>query len=653
MSTGAWLQLAVFMALLLALAWPLARYIDTVMAGRFALGRRLEGPLFKLAGVRPDEETGWLRYALGLLVFNGLGVLAVYALQRWQAVLPLNPQGMAVVAPDSAFNTAISFVTNTNWQGYGGESTMSYLTQMLALTVQNFLSAATGLVVVITLVRGFARHEGAGGCRTWSVDSENGPQRGQFSPGLQSYSQAMGQKDGEKWTAAARLQPTTSTSGSLPGIGNVWADLTRATLWVLLPLSLVLAVVFATQGVIQNLSPYTEVQTLEPVRYDAPRLDAAGQPVLDAQGVPVTEPATQATQTLAMGPVASQLAIKMLGTNGGGFFNANSAHPFENPSAASNLLQMLAIFLIPAALCLVFGRMVGDERQGWTILATMSLLFVLAVVAATSFEQQGNPLLASLGVDQAASTVQAGGNMEGKEARFGIATSALFAVVTTAASCGAVIAMHDSFTPLGGMVPMVLMQLGEVVFGGVGSGLYGMLVFAIMAVFIAGLMIGRTPEYLGKKIEVHEMKLVSIAILVTPLLVLLGTAVAVMSEPGRAGMANPGAHGFSEVLYGFSSAANNNGSAFAGLSANSPFYNTLLAMAMWLGRFGAIVPVLALAGSLAAKKRATATDGTLPTHGPLFVVLLAGVVLLVGLLNYVPALALGPVVEHLVLRSPH
>ena len=594
MSTGAWLQLAVFLALLLALAWPLARYIDTVMAGRFALGRRLEGPLFQLAGVRPDEETGWLRYALGLLVFNGLGVLAVYALQRWQAVLPLNPQGMAAVAPDSAFNTAISFVTNTNWQGYGGESTMSYLTQMLALTVQNFLSAATGLVVVIALVRGFARH-------------------------------------------------------SAQSIGNVWADLTRATLWVLLPLSLVLAVVFASQGVIQNLSPYTPVQTLEPVHYDAPKLDGAGQPVLDAQGAPVTEPATQATQTLAMGPVASQLAIKMLGTNGGGFFNANSAHPFENPSAASNLLQMLAIFLIPAALCLVFGRMVGDERQGWTILATMSLLFVVAVVATTSFEQKGNPLLASLGVDQAASALQAGGNMEGKETRFGIVTSALFAVITTAASCGAVIAMHDSFTPLGGMVPMVLMQMGEVVFGGVGSGLYGMLVFAIMAVFIAGLMIGRTPEYLGKKIEAHEMKLVSIAILITPLLVLLGTAVAVMSEAGRAGLANPGAHGFSEVLYALSSAANNNGSAFAGLSANTPFYNTLLAVAMWLGRFGVIASVLALAGALAAKKRATATDGTLPTHGPLFVALLAGVVLLVGLLNYVPALALGPVVEHLVL----
>ena len=592
MSTGAWLQLAVFLALLLALAWPLARMIDAVMAGRFALGRRLEAPLFKLAGVRAGEETGWLRYAVGLLVFNGLGVLAVYALQRWQAVLPFNPQAMAAVAPDSAFNTAISFVTNTNWQGYGGESTMSYLTQMLALTVQNFLSAATGIVVVIALIRGFARH-------------------------------------------------------SAQGIGNVWVDLTRITLWVLLPVAMVLAVTFSGLGVIQNFSPYQEVQTLEPVQYQVPKLDATGQPVLDAQGAAITEPVTQRTQTLAMGPAASQLAIKMLGTNGGGFFNANSAHPFENPSPASNLLEMLAIFLIPTALCLVFGRMVGDERQGWTILATMTLLFVVAVVAVTTFEQQGNPLLASLGVDQTASALQSGGNMEGKEARFGVVTTALFAAVTTSASCGAVNAMHDSFTPLGGLVPMVLMQLGEVVFGGVGTGLYGMLVFAIMAVFIAGLMIGRTPEYLGKKIESNEMKLVSIAILITPLVVLLGTAVAVMTEAGRAGLANPGGHGFSEVLYAFTSAANNNGSAFAGLSANTPFYNTMLGIAMWLGRFGVIVPVLALAGALAAKKRATATEGTLPTHGPLFVVLLAGVVLLVGLLNYLPALALGPVAEHL------
>lgn len=566
MNAAAWMQLSVFLAVLLALAWPLARAIDAVMAGRFAIGARIEAPLWRVAGVRLERESGWLRYVLGLLVFNGLGVLAVYALQRLQPALPLNPQGFGPVTPDSAFNTAISFMSNTNWQGYGGESTMSYLTQMLGLTVQNFFSAATGLVVVIALVRGFSRH-------------------------------------------------------SAQAIGNVWVDLTRATLWVLLPLSLVLAVFFAGQGVIQNLSAYTDVQTLE----------------------------SGATQTLAMGPVASQLAIKMVGTNGGGFFNANSAHPFENPTAVTNFVQMLAIFLIPAALCFVFGRMVGDRRQGWAVLAAMTLLFVAFAVAATSFEHQGNPVLAALGADQTASALQSGGNMEGKEVRFGINASALFAVITTAASCGAVIAMHDSFTPLGGMVPMVQMQLGEVVFGGVGAGLYGMLVFAIMAVFIAGLMIGRTPAYLGKKIEAHEMKMVSIAILVTPLLVLMGTAVAVMTEAGRAGIQDPGAHGFSEVLYALSSAANNNGSAFAGLSANTPFYNVLLGLAMVFGRFGVIVPVLAMAGSLAAKQRAAATDGTLPTHGPLFVALLIGTVLLVGLLNYVPALALGPIAEHLTL----
>ncbi|RJP68804.1 MAG: potassium-transporting ATPase subunit KdpA [Comamonadaceae bacterium] len=587
MSAVAWLQLAVFLALLLALAWPLARGIDAVMAGRFAFGQRIEAPLWRLAGVQPGRETGWLRYALGLLVFNGLGVLAVYALQRLQQGLPLNPQAFGAVTPDSAFNTAISFMSNTNWQGYGGESTMSYLTQMMGLTVQNFLSAATGIVVVIALVRGFSRH-------------------------------------------------------SVKSIGNVWVDLTRATLWVLLPLSLVLAVFFAGQGVIQNLSPYTEVQTVEAVNWETSTPDAEGHQTK-------TEAHSSTTQTLAMGPVASQLAIKMVGTNGGGFFNANSAHPFENPTPLSNFVQMLSIFLIPAALCFVFGRMVGDHRQGWAVLAAMTVLFVASVVAATTFEQQGNPVLATLGADQATSALQSGGNMEGKEVRFGINASSLFAVITTAASCGAVIAMHDSFTPLGGMVPLVLMQLGEVVFGGVGAGLYGMLVFAIMAVFIAGLMIGRTPAYLGKKIEAREMKMVSIAILVTPLLVLVGTAVAVLTEAGRAGIQDPGAHGFTEVLYALSSAANNNGSAFAGLSANTPFYNVLLGLAMVFGRFGVIVPVLAMAGSLAAKQRAAATDGTLPTHGPLFVALLIGTVLLVGLLNYVPALALGPVAEHLML----
>jgi potassium-transporting ATPase potassium-binding subunit len=583
----AWMQLVAFLAILLLLAWPLARVIEAVMQGRFAWGGRVEAPLYRLAGVDPEREQGWLSYALGLLVFNGLGVLAVYALQRLQAVLPhgpdgpfawFNPQTMAAVSPD------------TNWQGYGGEATMSYLTQMLALTVQNFLSAATGIVVVVALVRGFARH-------------------------------------------AAGV------------VGNVWVDLTRATLWILLPLSFVFALVLAGQGVIQNLKPYQTVQTIETVTWQAPKVGADGQPIKDAQGQPVLEDQKSDTQTLAMGPVASQLAIKMLGTNGGGFFNANSAHPYENPTAVTNFLQMLSIFLIPAALVFVFGRMVGDLRQGWAVLAAMTLVFVVAVVGVTAAEQQGNPLLVALGVDPA------GGNLEGKEVRFGINASALFAAITTAASCGAVNAMHDSFTPLGGAVPMVLIQLGEVIFGGVGSGLYGMLVFAILAVFIAGLMIGRTPEYLGKKIETHEMKMVSIAILVTPLLVLLGTAVAVMTDAGRAGIANPGPHGFSEILYALSSAANNNGSAFAGLSANTPFYNTLLAVAMWFGRFGVIVPVLAIAGSLAAKKRLAVTEGTLPTHGPLFVVMLIGTVLLVGLLNYVPALALGPVVEHLMLHA--
>jgi potassium-transporting ATPase potassium-binding subunit len=403
-------------------------------------------------------------------------------------------------------------------------------------------------------------------------------------------------------------------------IGNFWVDVTRVTAWLLVPLSLVFAIFLVGQGVIQNFDAYKDVSTLE-----------------------------MTTQTLAMGPVASQEAIKMVGTNGGGFFNANSAHPFENPTALSNFVQMLSIFLIPAALCFAFGREVGDLRQGWAVLAAMTVMFVIAVVVITPAEQGGNPLLTPLGVDQTQNSLQAGGNMEGKETRFGINASSLFAVITTAASCGAVNAMHDSFTPIGGMVPMVMMQLGEVVFGGVGSGLYGMLIFAILAVFIAGLMIGRTPEYLGKKIEAHDMKLTSIAILITPIVVLAGTAIALLTTAGKAGIANPGAHGFSEILYALTSAANNNGSAFAGLSANTPFYNILLGIVVWLGRFGVIVPVLAIAGSLAAKKRLPVTAGTLPTHGPLFVTLLIGTVLLVGLLNYVPALALGPMVEHLML----
>ncbi|WP_076999651.1 potassium-transporting ATPase subunit KdpA [Variovorax sp. KK3] len=598
MNASAWTLLGLFLAALLLLAWPLGRWLAALCEGRLPRWmQRAERPLYRLAGVEEERSMHWRSYALALLAFNAIGALVVYGLQRLQHLLPLNPAGMAAVSPDSAFNTAVSFVANTNWQGYAGETTMSYLTQMLGLSVQNFLSAATGIAVAFALARGFASRHGDG-------------------RGL---------------------------------VGNFWVDVTRITAWLLVPLSFVIALLLVGQGVIQNFDTYKTVNTIEATAYQNPKLDAQGQPLKDAAGNALTEDARTTTQTLAMGPVASQEAIKMLGTNGGGFFNANSAHPYENPTALANFVQMLAIFLIPAALCFAFGRVVGDRRQGIAILAAMTVMFVLAVVAVTPAEQAGNPLLPPLGVDQAASAMQAGGNMEGKETRFGIGASALFAAVTTAASCGAVNAMHDSFTPLGGMVPLVLMQLGEVVFGGVGTGLYGMLVFAVLAVFIAGLMIGRTPEYLGKKIEIREMKLTSIAILVTPIVVLAGTALAVATGAGRAGIANPGAHGFSEILYALTSAGNNNGSAFAGLSANTPFYNALLGVAMWIGRFGVIVPVLAIAGSLAAKKRLPVTPGTLPTHGPLFVVLLIGTVLLVGLLNYVPALALGPVVEHLML----
>ncbi len=597
MNSLATLNLFLFLGLVLLLAWPLSRWISRLATGRLpAWMQAVERPFFRLAGIRPEQGMHWKHYALALLIFNFIGLLAVYALQRLQGLLPLNPQAMPAVSPDSAFNTAVSFVANTNWQGYGGESTMSYLTQMLALTVQNFLSAATGIAVVFALIRGFVLKR----------------------------------------------------SGQ---VGNFWSDLSRITVWLLLPLSLVLAMIFVQQGTIQNFDAYQSVQTLEATDYQTPRLGQDGQPVNDDKGQPVMEAQRTTTQTLAMGPIASQEAIKMLGTNGGGFLNANSAHPYENPTPLTNLLQMMAIFLIPAALCMTFGQWVGDWRQGAAVLSAMTVLFVAGVLVATPAEQAGNPVVAAQGVDIEASDLQAGGNMEGKETRFGISASSLFAVVTTAASCGAVNAMHDSFTPIGGAVPMVMMMLGEVVFGGVGTGLYGMLVFAILAVFIAGLMIGRTPEYLGKKIEPFEMKMSAVALLVTPIVVLAGTAVAVLTPLGTGSVANPGAHGFSEILYAFTSAANNNGSAFAGLSANTPFYNTLLGMAMWLGRFLMIVPVLAIAGSLAAKKKVPVGEGTLPTHGPLFVVLLIGTVLLVGLLNYVPALALGPVVEHLMLLA--
>ncbi len=598
MNTQAWILLAAYLGALLLLAWPLGKWLLAVIEGRFprwmAPLQAAERGLYRLAGVQPEAGMGWRPYAIALVAFNFQGVIAVYALQRLQGVLPLNPAGMAGVSADSAFNTAVSFVSNTDWQGYSGEATMSYLTQMLALTVQNFFSAATGIVVVIALVRGFVAR-------------------------------------------------------SSSSLGNFWVDITRITAYVLLPLSLVFAVFLVSQGVIQNFSPYKPVATLNITTYQQAKNGPDGQPLKDAKGAPVMEDIKSSTQTIAMGPVASQEAIKMLGTNGGGFFNANSAHPYENPTPLTNFIQMLSIFLIPAALVFMFGRLVGDPRQSFAVLTAMTAIFVVAVVVVTAQEQQGNPLLAALGADQSVSATQPGGNMEGKEARFGIAATGLFAAITTAASCGAVNGMHDSFTPMGGAVPLVLMQLGEVVFGGVGTGLYSMLIFAILAVFIAGLMIGRTPEYLGKKIETYEMKMTSIAILVTPILVLAGAAVAVMADAGKVGVANPGAHGFSEILYAFTSAGNNNGSAFSGLSANTPFYNTMLAIAMWFGRFGVIVPVLAIAGSLASKKRMAVTAGTLPTHGPLFVSLLIGTVLLVGLLNYVPALALGPVVEHLML----
>jgi K+-transporting ATPase ATPase A chain len=596
MTSNGIVQLVVFLLVLLLLTRPLGADMARVYQGRVALERGLgwlERLIYRASGVREGDEMGWKTYALAMLAFNMVGLLAVYGLQRLQGVLPLNPQGMGAVSPDSSFNTAASFATNTNWQGYGGESTLSYLTQMLALTVQNFVSAASGMATMVALVRGFARR---------SADT----------------------------------------------IGNFWVDMTRGTLYILLPLSLVLALGLVSQGVVQTFGPYPKVTVLQPSQYDEPVLDRAGKPVLDAKGQPTTKKSTLTEQVIAVGPAASQIAIKQLGTNGGGFFNANSAHPFENPTPLANLLEVLAILLIAAALCYTFGVMVGDTRQGWTVLAAMTVIFV-ALLAVCYVAEQDGAVLARQGVDHAASDLQPGGNMEGKEVRFGIANSALWATATTSASNGSVNSMHDSYTPLGGLVPMWLIQLGEVVYGGVGSGLYGMLMFAIVAVFVAGLMVGRTPEYLGKKIEAYEMKMASLVILIAPGIVLIGTAVGVVTAAGTAGILNPGIHGFSEVLYAFSSAANNNGSAFAGLSANTPFYNTALGLAMLFGRYWLAIPVLAIAGSLARKKAVPAGPGTLPTGTPLFAGLLVGVVILVGALTFVPALALGPIVEHLTL----
>ena len=567
-----WLQIALYLAALAALAWPVGVYMARVLEGNAPLPLRVVlGPVerlfYRLAGVRPDAEQTWKTYALAVLVFNAAGMLLVYALQRLQGGLPLNPMALGAVTPDSAFNTAASFASNTNWQGYGGEVTMSYLSQMLGLTVQNFLSAATGIAVLVALIRGITRRE-------------------------------------------------------TRELGNFWVDMTRSTLYILLPMSLVLAVVLVGTGVVQTFDAYQAVELV--------------QPGVDAEGAAVAQ------QTIAVGPAASQVAIKQLGTNGGGFFNTNSAHPLENPTPLSNWLQMMAILILPAGLCITFGRMVGSDRQGWALFAAMFLIFAPLCFATAGFESVTTP-----GIAAAGEVAAGGGNMEGKEVRFGIANSALWAAVTTAASNGSVNAMHDSFTPLGGLVPMFLMQLGEVIFGGVGSGLYGMLVFAIIAVFVAGLMVGRTPEFMGKKIEAFEMKMAAVVILAPPFAVLVFTALAVATEAGQATVYNPGAHGFSEVLYAFTSMGNNNGSAFAGLGANNPFYNSTGGVAMLVSRFWIIIPVLGIAGSLAGKRFTPPSAGTLPTASPLFVAMLLGVVVIVGALTFVPALALGPIVEHL------
>ncbi|MBX7166416.1 MAG: potassium-transporting ATPase subunit KdpA [Pirellulales bacterium] len=602
MTWNADIQVALFVAILVALVKPVGWYMAQVYEGAGCGLDRVLGPLerwfYRVAGVDPKHDMRWQTYTIALLAFNLLGFVAVYALQRLQGSLPLNPQGLPGVPPDSSFNTAVSFATNTNWQGYGGEVTMSYLTQMLGLTVQNFVSAASGMAVLVGLIRGLRRRP-----------AEPGP------------------------AVAVNTRESQAAPGETAGIGNFWVDVTRATLYILLPLSIVLALVLVSQGVVQTFSPYREVALLQP------QTDAEGQAVI--------------TQQLALGPAASQVAIKQLGTNGGGFFNVNSAHPFENPTPWSNLLEMLAILLLPAACCYQFGRMIGDTRQGWALLAAMLVLFVPLAFACVAAEQSGNPALGRLEIDQLAGPGHTGGNMEGKESRFGIANSALWAAATTAASNGSVNSMHDSFTPLGGLVPICLMQLGEVVFGGVGSGLYGMLAFALVAVFIAGLMVGRTPEYLGKKIEAYEMKMASLVILFPPVVVLVGTAVALSCGPGQATIFNrePVPHGLSEVLYAFSSAGNNNGSAFAGLGANTVFYNLSLGLAMLIARYWLMVPILAVAGSLAAKKYSPPTRGTLPTHGPLFVALLASVVVLVGALTFIPALALGPIVEQLLMAQ--
>jgi K+-transporting ATPase ATPase A chain len=574
MSWLGWLQIAVLLGLIVLTVKPLGAYMARVYEGEPILLDKafgwLERLTYRACGVPREEEARemkWTTYALAMLLFNVVGIVVVYGIQRLQPSLPLNPDGMGAVTPDLSWNTAVSFVTNTNWQNYGGETTMSYFTQMIALTVQNFVCAASGMAVMVALIRGIAR------------------------------------------------KPTST-------LGNFWVDLVRSTLYILLPLSIVLALIFVSQGVVQTLSPAHHATLL--------------------QG---------GDQTLAVGPVASQEAIKQLGTNGGGFFNVNAAHPFENPTPLSNFFNNFALLVIPTALTYTFGKMVKDTRQGWAVLAAMFVIFLPLLYLCVTQEQAGNPALASLHVDQAASALQAGGNMEGKEVRFGISATGLYATSTTAVSCGAVNGMHDSFVPLGGFVPLFLIQLGEVIFGGVGAGLYGILMFAVVAVFVAGLMVGRTPEYIGKKIEAKEMKMASLAILVPCASILLFTAIGVATEAGTKGPLNPGPHGYSEILYAFSSATGNNGSAFGGLTGNTPFYNTALGLAMFFGRFFIKIPVLALAGALVEKKIVPTSAGTLPTHTPLFAVMLVGVIIVVGALTFIPALALGPIVEHLIARS--
>lgn len=596
-------QLVLYLAVILLLVKPLGWYMACVYERKacgldFLIGP-LERLIYRLCGIHSQHEMRWKGYLAATLYFNLFGILIVYLIQRIQFYLPLNPQLFSAVTPDMSFNTAISFATNTDWQAYGGETTMSYFTQMLALTVQNFVSAATGMSLLVALIRGLVRRE------------------------------------------------TTD-------LGNFWVDTVRGILYILLPLSFVLAILLVSQGVIQNIKPSQSVSLLQPITYQQPVLDATGQAVKDANGQPKMQTTVLTEQVIPMGPVASQVAIKQLGTNGGGFFNVNSAHPFENPTPFTNFLEMLSILLIPAALCYTFGMMVNDRRQGWALFIAMLIMFIPMVYVTIATEQHGNPAFTAMGVDQIAkSDVFPGGNMEGKEARFGIVSSAIWAAATTATSNGSVNAMYDSFTPLGGMIPLWLMHLGEVVFGGVGSGLYGMLLVVIITVFVAGLMVGRTPEYLGKKIEPHEMKMASIGVLVMPMIVLIFTAIATITHAGTDAIANPGAHGFTEMLYAFTSMSNNNGSAFAGLNANSFFYNVLGGIGMLIGRYWIAIPALAIAGSLAKKKVIPSSVGTLPTHTPLFIVLLIGITCVLGALTFFPALALGPVVEYFMMWSQY